>query len=60
MVHRDLKLENLFLNKDYTIKITNFRFAAPIDGRDGIGLLFTELVGTRCYRAPEVKYRQTN
>lgn len=51
--HRDLKPENLILDKDYNLKITDFGFAAPNKGRDGSGLLNTQL-GTASYMAPEI------
>ena len=51
--HRDLKPENLILANDFTLKITDFGFAAPIQGRDGSGMLETQL-GTASYMAPEI------
>jgi 5'-AMP-activated protein kinase catalytic alpha subunit len=51
--HRDLKPENLILDKEFTLKITDMGFAAPIRGRDGSGLLHTQL-GTASYMAPEI------
>lgn len=53
VAHRDLKPENLMLTSDFQLKIADFGFAAPIEGRDGSGTLSTQL-GTESYMAPEI------
>jgi len=57
VVHRDLKPENLLLDQFYNIKIADFGFAGPIDGRDSSGNLTTKL-GTMNYMAPEIHLNQ--
>lgn len=53
VVHRDLKPENILLDSNYNLKIADFGFAAPIQGRDRSGYLKTQL-GTMQYMAPEI------
>lgn len=53
MAHRDLKIENIMLDKDFNVKITDFGFAVTVRGRDGSGFL-TSYKGTEAYMAPEI------
>jgi 5'-AMP-activated protein kinase catalytic alpha subunit len=48
-----LKLENVLLTEEKVLKICDFGFAAPFEGRDGSGLMRT-FVGTYQYMAPEL------
>ena len=50
--HRDLKPENILLSSDFVLKLTDFGFSAPLAGRDGSGMLKTQ-VGTLSFMAPE-------
>ena len=53
ITHRDLKLENLMFDNDFTLKIVDFGSAAPLGGWDGSGKL-TEQIGTQTNMAPEM------
>ena len=48
-----MKPENLLLDENYNLKIADFGFAGPLEGRDGSGFLTTRL-GTKNYMAPEI------
>mmetsp|Transcript_1742 Transcript_1742/g.260 ORF Transcript_1742/g.260 Transcript_1742/m.260 type:complete len:104 (+) Transcript_1742:46-357(+) len=49
--HRDIKLENTLLNKDYVLKICDFGFAGAV------GQLLNDNLGTQSYKAPEIYAR---
>ena len=51
--HRDLKPENILLDTNFDIKIVDFGFALPLEGRDGSGFM-NSYVGTPAYMAPEI------
>ena len=53
VAHRDLKMENIMLDKDFNIKIADFGFATLLSGNNGDGILTTPL-GTRAYASPEI------
>lgn len=48
-----MKPENIFLDKDFVLKIADFGFAGPIGGKDEHGKLRTKC-GTLNYMAPEI------
>ena len=51
--HSDYKPENLLLDREYVLKITDLGFAAPIAGRDNCNWLQTYL-GTASYMVLEI------
>lgn len=53
IVHRDLKIENLLLDQDFYLKVTDFGFSANFVNNDQSILLSTRL-GTEGYMAPEL------
>jgi len=57
LAHRDLKPENILLDHEYTLKIADFGFAAPMGGRNGDGYLRTRL-GTKNHMAPEIHLKK--
>jgi protein-serine/threonine kinase len=52
VIHRDLKVENILMYKDGTVKISDFGMAHIIE--QGEGDLLTLGIGSRKYRAPEL------
>jgi serine/threonine protein kinase len=51
--HRDLKCENILLDKLYDVKVVDFGFACPVEGRTGDGMN-RSIVGSLGFMAPEI------
>ncbi|RWS25006.1 testis-specific serine/threonine-protein kinase 1-like protein [Leptotrombidium deliense] len=56
VAHRDLKCENILLNRDFSAKLTDFGFACyTYDFKLKTSLLSTTKCGTSAFMAPEVR-----
>ena len=55
--HRDLKPENILVDDNFDLKLVDFGFCCPTQGKDG-SRFHKSFVGTPGYMAPEIINRQ--
>jgi len=53
-VHKDIKLENVLLDQDFNLKLTDFGLADRLEGSDNSGFEKERFDGTPLYMAPEI------
>ena len=56
LCHRDIKLDNILLDKNYNIKIIDFEFCEKFKNEFGEEIKMKNKVGTNCYMAPEMHF----
>ncbi|XP_051173285.1 testis-specific serine/threonine-protein kinase 3-like isoform X2 [Leptopilina boulardi] len=55
VVHRDIKCENLLMNQNYVIKLSDFGFArSQMKPKNGVPLLSETFCGSYAYASPEI------
>jgi len=51
--HRDIKIDNILLNENFILKISDFEFCEEIKNSEGEYIYHTDKLGTLSYMAPE-------
>jgi len=58
IAHRDLKLENFVIDKDFNLKLIDFGFCCEIKNAKNEHVVHTKILGTESYMAPEMLYER--
>jgi len=58
VAHRDLKLENFIINKDYNLKLIDFGFSCEINNVKNEHIAHTKILGSESYMAPEMLFER--
>lgn len=53
-MHKDIKLENVLLDQDFCLKLTDFGLADRLESSDDSGFEKERFDGTPFYMAPEI------
>ena len=53
-VHRDIKTENILLDKQFNIKISDFGYSTSLEDEEGNKRKLKTILGTKCFLAPEM------
>lgn len=59
LAHRDLKLENILIDKGYNVKVADFGLSGKIENENKSGM-YCEREGTPAYMAPEILLRRNH
>jgi len=58
VAHRDLKLENFIVDKDFNLKLIDFGFCCDIKNEKNEHITHTKFLGTESYMAPEMLFER--
>jgi len=58
IAHRDIKLENFILTKEYNLKLIDFGFSCEINNSNKEPILYTKILGSESYMSPEMLFER--
>jgi len=58
VAHRDLKLENFIVDKDFNLKLIDFGFCCDINNEKKEHIIHTKVLGTESYMSPEMIFER--